>query len=105
MLPPIFVGSVFCFYSNSSTQIWAPKSIPLDNDKWDPLVILSSSFFFLLPLDRWIWPRCPEQETAVAPEQEMPAPPLPLPLPTILLDPSALPRAGDVGTAPAHEPA
>lgn len=44
VLPPIFVGSDFLFHSNCAPQIEAPKLIPLENDRWDPLVIVSSSF-------------------------------------------------------------
>jgi hypothetical protein len=43
---PIFIDLVFCFHSNSSTHIWVPKTILVDNDKGALLVILS--FFLLL---------------------------------------------------------
>ena len=42
---PTFVGLVFYFYSNRSTYIWPLILIPVEDDRWDPLVIIS--FFSL----------------------------------------------------------
>jgi len=52
VLPLLLGAQLFCFNSNSSTQIWAPKHIPerMIEGTHSSVSFYSSSFFFL-----WTW--------------------------------------------------